>query len=283
MAAPAVGLLALIIFIAGFIDSIAGGGGLITVPAYLLFGLSPLPALGTNKVVSSMGTSFAVFVYHRSRRIPWRLTAIALPFTLCGAWLGARTVQFCDPHLVRMIIILGVPLAAVATLLPRRQSVSNTAHTLSTSQRCLLLPLIAGGLGWYDGFFGPGTGSLLILALHGLLRLSLLQSAAMGRAMNLASNIAAAASFLVGGFVVGQLVLPLTAAAIAGNYCGSHLAIQRGDRLVRVMLAGSCGLLVVALLWQQLQSSVVGRQSSVRTPTKAAVAVTDDRRLRTDD
>lgn len=227
--------LAAAVFVAGVIDSIAGGGGLITVPAYLLAGLPPHLALGTNKLVSSVGTATAVFNYARRGRISPRVVAAGLLFSLGGSALGTRLVLQLDAAVVGRVIVALMPLALAAVLLPRR-TVRRGAD-LTRRELLTRTPPICLGVGFYDGFFGPGTGSFLALGLHAGLRLDLVEATGNAKAFNLLSNLGALVTFALGGQVLLAVGLPLMAVNIAGNYLGSRLALWRGAGFIRVFLA----------------------------------------------
>ncbi len=239
-----------VIFVASVIDAIAGGGGLITIPTFLLTGLPPTVALGTNKFVMTTGTIVSAVRYVLHGRVLWRIAAAGIPCSLLGSALGAHAVSQLSPSYVRGTILILLPIAAAFTLLPRpKHHVSLPLHWRSL-RLWLTIPFIGLGIGWYDGFFGPGTGSLLILALYGISRISLLHSVAVGRLFNLASNIAALAVFMWHDQVRYALALPLAIACIAGNYVGSHFALRRGDRLIRITLAFAVTMLMLFLGWQ---------------------------------
>lgn len=239
-----------VVFVAGVIDSIAGGGGLLTVPAYLLAGLPPTLTLGTNKCVSTIGTLVSTGKYIWHGRIIWPVAIVGIPCTLLGSMLGAHLVALLDQEVVQQVILVALPIAAILVLLPRPKEHREAPITWRTPRLWIAMPLIGLAMGFYDGIFGPGTGSLLILAFYGIGKLSLLHSAATGRLFNLVSNLGALVAFLLHGQVWLALALPLAVASIAGHYCGSHLAITRGPRIVRPMLAVACTLLFAYLLWE---------------------------------
>ncbi|MBI2344315.1 MAG: TSUP family transporter [Deltaproteobacteria bacterium] len=238
------------VFVAGFVDAIAGGGGLITVPAYLLAGIPPTFLLGTNKCVSTIGTMASTARYILGRRMVWPVVMVGIPCTLVGAAFGAHTVALLPQEYVRTVIFVALPIAAGLTLAPRPKHISAHLVTWRSPRLWWSVPIIGLSIGWYDGFFGPGTGSFLILAFYGLTHLPLLNAAAVGRLFNLASNAAALVTFILHGKVLYTLALPLALAGIAGQYCGSHLAIRRGDRLVRGMLMAVCAMLLLFLIWR---------------------------------
>lgn len=240
-----------VVFLAGLIDAIAGGGGLLTVPAYLIAGLPPTQLLGTNKFVSTIGTLVSTTQYIRHGLMIWPVAIVGIPCALLGSALGAHWVAGLDQDIVRQIILIALPIAAVLTLLPKPQGHDDLEYHWRSPRLWIMIPFIGLTLGWYDGLFGPGTGSLLILALYGLGHLNFLHAAATGRLFNLMSNAGALLAFLYHGQVLFRLALPLALASMAGHYCGSHLAIRRGARLVRTMLVVTCSLLLGYLLWQQ--------------------------------
>lgn len=257
-----IAILAPVVLIAGFIDSIAGGGGLLTVPAYLIAGLPPTIVLGTNKVVSSMGTSISVMNYIRNRQVLWPVVIIGIPCAFLGSTIGAHTVVGLTQDIVRQVILVVLPIAALLTLIPKRKSdprlpgdgmkgPGDDNHAGWRSPRLwITVPLIGLSVGWYDGFFGPGTGSFMLLGFYGLTRLTFLQGTAASRLLNFTSNLAAAITFLWHGKVLFALVVPLGLASMAGHYLGSHLAIRHGERFIRVVLAVAVSLLFFYLIWE---------------------------------
>lgn len=248
---PSLFLLAPVVFIAGFIDSIAGGGGLLTVPAYLIVGIPPILTLGTNKFVSAAGTLVSTGKYIAHGRMLWPVAIVGVAFNLIGSVIGAHWIAQCDQELVRRIILVALPVAAVLVLIPKPRHHHEAVLGWRSWRLWVLVPPIAGALGWYDGVFGPGAGSLLLLALYGIAELSFLHAAATARWFNLVSNLGSLATFLFHHQVIFSLALPLSLFGIAGHWCGSHIAIKRGDGIVRTMLLISCTLLFGYLLWNQ--------------------------------
>lgn len=235
-------------FVAGFIDSIAGGGGLITIPALLLSGLPPQLALGTNKVGCCLGTGVAMLNFARSNLILWRLALLGVGFSLVGAGIGTELALYISPDLLGKVLVLLLPFAMLATLMPKKEQ-KNPPLT-SGRRYWILAPLCFLIVGIYDGFFGPGTGSFLILALHWVLRISLLKASATSKVMNFASNLGAMILFIWNGAVIWSVGLPMMAANIAGNWLGSRLAIKVGTEAVRRFLWVSLSLLLTTLIWR---------------------------------
>jgi hypothetical protein len=231
--------LSLVAFFAGAIDAIAGGGGLLTLPALLFAGLPPHLALGTNKGQSVFG-SFAAAVRYRgggllSFRKSWRSFALGL----VGSLAGARLVLLVSPSALRPIVLVLLPVAAIVVLLRPRQRSQTRSERWSAA--------IALSIGAYDGFFGPGTGTFLILAYIGLLGMAPTQASADAKIVNFASNLAAMALFAARGVVVWSIALPMAAGQLAGGFLGAHFALKIGDRLVKVGVAAVVVAVVVKL------------------------------------
>ncbi|MBI4125501.1 MAG: TSUP family transporter [Deltaproteobacteria bacterium] len=242
--------LAPVIFVAGFIDSIAGGGGLLTVPAYLIAGIPPTQTLGTNKFVSTVGTFVSTGRYVLNKRVLWPVALVGVPFSLAAAAAGANFVAIIPDALVAKIIIVALPVAAAFTLIPKPKGHREIPIRWKSLRLYTIIPLITVTLGGYDGMFGPGTGSLLLLCLYGVARLNFLHAAATARFFNLLSNLAALVAFLSHGAVLFGIGIPLALFSMGGHYLGSHLALKHGDRLVRIMLAVALTLLLSYLLWK---------------------------------
>lgn len=236
-------------FVAGFVDSVAGGGGLIQTPVMLLTGIPPHSVLGTNKFATTFGTSLAVLNYARNGFILWRAALAGLGFSLLGAYAGSRLALHVDSAVLGKVIVALLPVGLLALFLPARKGCGGDA-LLSGGRLYTVMPLTAFAVGMYDGFFGPGTGSFFIIALHWCLRMDLVRASGTAKVFNLASNVGALAAFLWDGKVIFALGLPMALANMAGNYLGSRLAIQKGAGIVRNFLFLSLGLLFCTLVWR---------------------------------
>ena len=236
-------------FVAGLIDSIAGGGGLITMPALLLMNVPPHLTLGTNKFASSLGTLASMLTYARKGFVVWRMTGPGVAAALAGSYMGSRYALSMDSALLGKTMVFLLPLGMLATLLPKPPVLPEHLPSvpLGPLRLWVLVPLGCFAIGAYDGFFGPGTGSFLILAFHLVLGLGLIQASATAKVLNLASNVGALTAFVLGGSVWFALAVPMALANIAGNVVGSRLAIRLGAALVRRFLVLSLGLLLISL------------------------------------
>ncbi len=245
---PILAALMVVFFVAGLIDSIAGGGGLLTLPGLLVAGVPPQLALGTNKLAASLGTATALANFIRGRMVLWKLALAGLGFSLLGSAIGSRAVLTLDNALLGKLLVALLPLGVAATLFPARLQRGSTQFT--SLQLYLLTPVITFVIGFYDGFFGPGTGSFLILGFHFLLGASLVHASATAKVFNLGSNIGSLAVFLLAGQVAFGIALPLAAAGVAGNFTGSRLALRNGSAIVRPFLIVSLLLLLATLVWK---------------------------------
>jgi uncharacterized membrane protein YfcA len=215
---------------AGWIDSIAGGGGLLTVPVLLNFGLPPADALGTNKLQAVFGSASATWHYGRAGLIDFRNAATGVVFTAIGAALGALMVQRFRPDFLRVIIpFLLIAIAAYFLFRPRLGDADARLRMKSAPFHFMFgLPL-----GFYDGFFGPGTGSFWAMAYVLLLGFNLKKATAHTKLMNFTSNAAALLMFAVGGKVHLLAGLTMGAGELLGTRLGAKMVIRRGTRFIR--------------------------------------------------
>ena len=232
--------------VAGFVDAIAGGGGLLTVPALLAAGLPPQVALGTNKFQSSSGPPSATSHYARSGPIAPGRWAPGIAATFVSAVGGAWVVTLIDPSQLRRLIPIALGVIAVYTALKPDLGSTQRPARLSAAPFGILMGLL---LGFYDGFLGPGTGSFWMMAcvlLHGL---DLRGATGVTKAMNLTSNLASLGFFLAAGkvdFLIGAL---MAAGQLIGAYFGSHLAIRNGARVIRPVFLTVVYALAIKLAW----------------------------------
>lgn len=229
---------------AGFVDAIAGGGGLITVPVLLAAGVNPIAAIATNKIQGSFGTAAATWTFWRKGRIDFALLKWPLAFTVLGAALGAITVTFVDT--TWLMVLLPIMLAAIALyFLFGPKASDEDVHARLTP---LAFGAVAGGIGFYDGFFGPGTGSFFALALVTLMGMGLTRATAHTKALNFASNFVSVLVFAIGGHVLWVVGLIMAVGQIIGGWLGSHAAMRFGPKLIRPLLVIICLGMVVKLL-----------------------------------
>lgn len=247
---PEVPALLTFAFLAGFIDAVAGGGGLVQVPA--LFILMPqVPAatlLGTNKFSSIWGTLFATVQYARRMPMEYRAVLPTGAAALLFGYLGAATVAHLPTDFLRPLI-LALLLSVLVYTLWRKDFGALHAPRLSGSARLWTALSIGSVIGFYDGFFGPGTGSFLIFAFVGLFGYSFLAASASAKAVNVVTNAAALGFFVTHGHVLYALALPMAACNVAGALVGTRLALRLGSRFVRAIFVLVVGLLILRYAW----------------------------------
>ena len=233
-------------FFAGMIDSIVGGGGLILVPALFATFPNAAPAtlLGTNKSGSVWGTSFAFMQYSRRVEQRWRVIAPAAGCALVGSFIGAWTVTQVDPGFLRRLLPF-VLLAVLLYTLVKKDLGSVHAPHLTHRRELLFGCLIGAGVGWYDGFFGPGAGSFFIFLLVRLLGYDFLHASAAAKLLNVSTNVAALVLFTWQGHVWWQVGAVLAVANVAGSLIGTRLALRHGTAFVRGVFVVVVSLLIL--------------------------------------
>jgi len=242
--------------LAGFIDGAVGGGGLISVPAMFL-GLSNYPTttiLGTNKLVACTGTTFAATQFVRSRIVPFREMALPMLAAGMGAVFGVRTAYFFEgrfeTHMRPMMLVMMIAMLFFTLLKPNLGTVHTPKH--NRKNQILLATIISFAIGFYDGFFGPGTGTLLIFFFVTLLGFDFLRASALSKTVNWASNIASLMFFIFRGSWLPVIAVSMAAANGIGGYLGAKTALTKGSRWVRALFTLVVTGLILRLAWQML-------------------------------
>jgi uncharacterized protein len=231
--------------LAGLVDAIAGGGGLIALPALLWSGLDPVSALATNKAQGVFGTASATIHFVRRKVIDLRQSWPAVACTFVGAAAGALAVQrLGGTTLARIIPALLIAFALYFLFSPR---VSDLDSRRRLGDLAFAL-LVGTGIGFYDGFFGPGTGTFFAMGYVALLGYNLRRATAHTKLLNFASNLAALAFFIAGGHVIWAFALPMAAGQFLGAWLGAHLVLRHGTALIRPVLVIAALAVSVKLL-----------------------------------
>ncbi|HEU4499147.1 MAG TPA: TSUP family transporter [Sphingomicrobium sp.] len=229
----------------GIIDAIAGGGGLIMMPALLSAGVPPINALATNKLQSMFGTATACSNYALKGLVDWRANLLTVMWVFAGATAGVIIVQTIDTGALSLIIPLLLMASAIYVLVSPRMT-DDDAHQRISSRA---YAPVGAAIGAYDGFFGPGTGSFFTTSLVGLRGLGLTRAAALTKLFNLTSNVASVLFFAIGGKMFWLLGLCMAGGAMLGGWIGSHTAMRFGARLIRPLLVVLSLGLTARLLW----------------------------------
>ncbi|MBX7489796.1 TSUP family transporter [Qipengyuania sp. GH25] len=245
LTADVIFLLVSVAFLAGAIDSIAGGGGLLTVPALLAAGVPPTLALGTNKLQGTFGTATAAITFLLKGRVDFRRFLIPCLMALTGSACGALVLTRLDPaFLSGLIPVLLIAMAIYYALKPDLGDEDREVRA-----RPALLVAVSLAIGFYDGFFGPGTGSFLTTALIALFGFGTVNAIAHTKLLNFCSNLASLIVLLAAGKVLIPLGLAMAAASMLGGYAGAHSTMRFGTKAVRPLLIIMCVALTIKLLW----------------------------------
>lgn len=223
-----------LVFLAGFIDAIGGGGGLISLPAYLIAGLPPHAAIGTNKFSACMGTIVATWHYARCGFIHWKRVFPAIFTALSGSWVGAKLALMVNADAFKIIMLFILPLTAWYVLC--KKSLQTEKSPFSEIKTMSIILSLAFMIGIYDGFYGPGTGTFLMLLLTSVAHIKLNEAAGTTKVINLSTNIAALAVFLFHGEIWFPLAYVAALFGIAGNYIGANYFTRRGTEFVKPVI-----------------------------------------------
>ena len=241
-------LLALAAFLAGFIDSIAGGGGLITVPALMLAGYPPVVALGTNKLQALFGSGSATISYAMNGHVDLKRQLPSASLALLGSILGALLATVLPSDILHLVLPpMLVAIALYFAFKPKLGDVDRAERITPFVFGLTVVPLI----GFYDGVFGPGTGSFFMLAFVGLAGYGVLKATAHTKLLNFSSNVGAFLLFAAVGAVAWKIGLVMGAAQFIGARIGAALAMKKGAPLIKPLLVATCIALAVRLLWEQ--------------------------------
>ena len=240
-----------LVFLAGFVDSIAGGGGLISLPAYLLAGLPIHNAIATNKLSSTTGTLVSTLRLVRNHFADLKLALPCMAASFCGSILGARIALLTSDAILKIVLLILLPIVAFYVL---KKKDLEPDLTTQPSHRTQLTILISSSLliGIYDGFYGPGTGTFLLLVYTALAKIDVRTASGNMKLVNLSSNVSALVTFLLAGKVIWTLGLAASVFSIAGHYIGSGMVMKNGTRIVRPIILVVLGLLFLKIISELL-------------------------------
>jgi len=232
------------VFLAALVDSISGGGGLISLPAYSMAGLNYDLAAGSNKFSATFGTLTATIKYARSGKVMWMPALYSIIGVLPGSWLGTRVSMWLGNEIMNVFMIIAIPVIGLFVAFNKKEPKGYRSRGKWQAALFILLGL---AIGFYDGFFGPGTGTFFILVFTHVAGMDMVSASATTKPVNLASNIAAVVTRIAAGSVVYQLAIPAVALSITGGWLGSKLALMKGARFVRYVMLAVLALLTVKL------------------------------------
>ncbi|RVT56321.1 TSUP family transporter [Niallia taxi] len=238
-------------FLAAFIDSVVGGGGLIALPALLFTGMNPAAAVATNKLASTIGSLTSTYMFYRSGKLDLKSVYKLFPLTFIGSMLGAWCVHLMDPEMLKPLMLIMLAAVAIYTIFKKDWGSISSPKTLSPRHYIMFLAAIF-AIGFYDGFLGPGTGSFLMFAFL-LIGFDFLKAAGNAKFLNFGSNIAGLLMFIFLGQVNYTYGLIMGVAQLGGAICGSRFAIKKGSSFVRVLFIAVTCLLLVKNIYDYIQ------------------------------
>lgn len=238
-----------LVFLGAVMDAVAGGGGLLSLPAYLLAGLDPHMAIGTNKLGNLPGMATSAIRFLRRGNVHLPSAVWCALGSLVGAWLGSQLNMRLPSDLLYYLMLILVPILAVFLIKKRDFGMEDHSGELSPRRLNAISLVSSLVIGVYDGFFGPGAGTFLILANTGLCRFGLLTASGNMKVASVASCGAAMVSYAVAGHVMWLVALPAALCSIAGAYVGAGLALKNGAKLIRPMFVVVLALLLIRLIY----------------------------------
>ena len=240
-------VLALAGFVAGYIDTIAGGSGMITLPAYLMAGLPPHFALGTNKFSGTLCVGNAARIFIKKRIFQPRYWPAAIIATFCGGAIGTLLVQLVSSSFLRTLLPFILFALGIYVAVPKKYAGPAQTHFRPHPRSSSIMGLL---LGFYDGFIGPGAGSFWVVALMGVYKIHLVEATAVAKLMNFLSSLAALIVFIIFGKVYYGLGLAVGVAMMIGSFLGAHSAIRWGAAFVRPLFLVIVFSIASVLAWQ---------------------------------
>lgn len=234
------------VFCASFVDAIGGGGGIISVPVYLLAGLPVHNALATNKMSACLGTVASTVRYLKNGFVDWMLALPAVAFAVAGSWVGTRLQLMVDERYLKYMLLVVLPVVAFVMLRQKKFPEERGEITLRAQRAVVWGAALAVGV--YDGFYGPGTGTFLLLIFCNFAKMDLRTASGTVKVVNLSSNIGALATALFAGKVLVPIGLIAAVFSIAGHYLGAGMTIRNGAKVVRPVILVVLGLLAVKVI-----------------------------------
>lgn len=237
-------------FLAGIVASISGGGSLVMLPMLLVLGVAPHATLGTMKMVTTIGAASASLAYAAKKKINWTVALPGMFIIAPAAFAGSGLTLWISPDLLGKIMLGLLPVGMLFALIsPNKSQTTQPSRELTRVQAWVISPLVILVCGMYDGFFGPGAGTFLIIGLTSLLGMDLITACGTGRFLTTVSCLVSVLVFGLSGKIIYELAVPMVIATVAGNLLGSRIALRGDTRLVRYFILGTVTLLFFNLLY----------------------------------
>jgi len=239
--------LAFVAFSAGYIDAVAGGGGMLNLPALLFAGVPPISALAVNKISGIAGTTLAVTKYALSKQINWRTVFYAAIPCLIASYFGGKLALHASSSVLEWAIIICIPIALVIVLIDKPVEQAEKPDPSPIKTIAAVTPI-----GFYDGILGPGTGTYMAIAIRKVLKFDFLLATATIKPLNLLTNIGAGIAFLVAEKIIWAIAIPMIMASMAGGWLGGHSAIKGGEKFIRRLLIAVLFIMLLANIYKIL-------------------------------
>ena len=249
---PSLAMICFFVFLAGFVDAVAGGGGLISLPAYMATGMPTHLVYGCNKFSSACGTTLASIRFLKNRAMDIPVAFLAAAGSFAGSAVAAQIVLLLDDAMLKKIVLIFLPVVAVISFMNRGYGEENLSYELSKRKKFGLTLIIGLCIGFYDGMVGPGTGTFAIIAFSMIMKYDLKTGSGNAKILNLASNYASLITYALSGNVMWMAAIPAAACNVLGSYFGSGMALKKGASFIRPMI-----LVVMVLLMIKIVSDFI--------------------------
>ncbi len=233
--------------IGGFVDASAGGGGLITLPAYAVTGLPMHTIYAVNKFSAACGATGSAFMFFRKGAFDWQVALTAAATSFLGSLLASRLVLLLSDRVLTVMVLVMLPIAALTIFTQRKRADDDNSHKIPLKKRLILAGLIGLLIGSYDGLIGPGTGTFAIIAFTAVMKYDLRRASGNAKILNLASNYASLVTYISAGQVLFALAIPCGICNICGSLLGSHFALSKGAKFIRPMMLAVMVLLLIKM------------------------------------
>ena len=241
------------VFLGGFVDSAAGGGGLISLPAYLFVGLPPHTAIGCNKFSAACGTTLSAARFFKNGAVDWQVAAVSAVCSSISSYIGIRIALMINQETLKTVLVIVLPIVAVLLLFKRNFGTENQSAEIPKKKAFILAACTGLLIGFYDGLIGPGTGTIAIIVFSAWMKYDLKTASGNAKVMNLASNYATLIAVITGNKVVYSIAIPAAVFGIIGNYIGAGFAIKKGTAFIKPLM-----ICVIVLLFGKLFYDVFG-------------------------
>ena len=241
------------VFLGGFVDSAAGGGGLISLPAYLFVGLPPHTAIGCNKFSAACGTTLSAARFFKNGAVDWQVAAVSAVCSFISSYLGIRIALMINQETLKTVLVIVLPIVAVLLLFKRNFGTENQSAEIPKKRAFVLAACTGLLIGFYDGLIGPGTGTIAIIVFSAGMKYDLKTASGNAKVMNLASNYASLIAVITGNKVIYSIAIPAAVFGIIGNYIGAGFAIKKGTAFIKPLM-----ICVIILLFGKLFYDVFG-------------------------